>query len=173
MHVMVATDGTLDPIKTASLAAKLAADGGRVTVLTVIEFPRKLLHEIREASRSGDQKLSEVATEYRDQQAPSTAPTHWIGDDVFVDRYVHGKVEDRTGDVAAALKTTGVDYDVIGEESEDAARAILRAVDELEVDVLVIGPHGLGLFEGLLGSISTKLVRRAKCSVLVVRDHDN
>ncbi|MFA9566377.1 MAG: universal stress protein [Acidimicrobiales bacterium] len=32
-----------------------------------------------------------------------------------------------------------------------------------------MGTHGLGRFEGLLGSISTKLARRAGCSVLLVR----
>ena len=170
MHVMVATDGTLDAVNTAALAAKLAADGGKVTVLTVVEVPRRLLEEMRDASQPHEQKLSEVTTEYRDTQAESPPPVHWMGDDAFVARYVGNKVDDRAGDLAAALETTGVDYEVVGEENEEAARAILKAVDDRDVDVLLIGPHGLGLFEGLLGSISTKLVRRASCSVLVIRD---
>jgi nucleotide-binding universal stress UspA family protein len=172
MHVMVATDGTLDAVKTAGLAAKLAADDGRVTVFTVVEVPRKLLEDMRDASLPpNDPKLSEVTTEYRDNQAETTATTGWIGDDAFVDRYVSDKVEDRAGDLSAALSTTGIDYEVIGEENEDAAKAILDAAAAREVDVLLIGPHGLGRFEGLLGSISTKLVRRASCSVMVVRDN--
>lgn len=173
MHVMVATDGTLDAVQAAGVAARLVADGGRVTVFTVVEVPRRLLDEIREASRPDESKLSEVTTEYRDTQADPSGTSHWIGDDALVSRFVSNKVEDRTGDLAAALASTGVAYDVYGEESEDAAGAILQAIEERGVDLLIIGPHGLGLFEGLLGSISTKLVRRAECSVLVLRDPDD
>ena len=36
-------------------------------------------------------------------------------------------------------------------------------------DVLCLGTRGIGLFEGLLGSVSTKVVRLATCSVLLVR----
>ena len=52
MHVMVATDGSLDAKKTTELAAKLAADGGRVTVFTVVEVPRDMLSEMSTASGS-------------------------------------------------------------------------------------------------------------------------
>jgi nucleotide-binding universal stress UspA family protein len=169
MHVMVATDGTLDPVNTAAIAARLAADGGRVTVYTVVEVPRRLLEEMRDASRPDDTKLTEVTTEYRETQADTSGTTHWMGDDAFVARYVGNKVEARAGDLAAALATTGVEHEVVGDESEDAARSILVALEDRDVDVLIIGPHGLGRFEGLLGSTSTKLVRRAKCSVLITR----
>ena len=58
---------------------------------------------------------------------------------------------------------------MIGIEGENAARSILEAVEAHDVDVLCIGTHGLGRFEGLLGSTSPKLARRAACSVLLVR----
>jgi hypothetical protein len=39
MHVMIATDGSIDSKKAASLAAGLAGEG-QVTVYTVVEVPR-------------------------------------------------------------------------------------------------------------------------------------
>lgn len=52
---------------------------------------------------------------------------------------------------------------------------IVRAARESEIDVLVVGSHGqTGLAETLFGSTAEKVVRKAPCSVLVVRhpDHD-
>jgi nucleotide-binding universal stress UspA family protein len=52
----------------------------------------------------------------------------------------------------------------------DPTAEILRVTAELLVDVLVIGTHDVaGLERLLLGSIAETLVRRAPCSVFVVR----
>ena len=48
MHVLVATDGRLDPAAVAKFAAPLTAADGRVTVLTVIEVPRALLSDLQD-----------------------------------------------------------------------------------------------------------------------------
>jgi nucleotide-binding universal stress UspA family protein len=169
MHVMIATDGTLDPDHTTALASRLAADGGRVSLLTVVEVPRRLLADMHAAATEPDGKLSEVMTEYRTTRAEDPPTSRWIDDDRVVARYVATKVKEATAQLAAALTEAGVPHEVIGEESEDAASSILAAVDERAVDILCIGTRGLGRFEGLLGSISTKLARRASCSVVLVR----
>lgn len=169
MHVMIATDGTLDPERTTALAATLAADGGRVSVLTVVEVPRRLLADMHAAAIEPEEKFREVATEYRSAQADDGPPLPSIDDDKVVARYVAGKVADTVAPLAAALTEAGVQHEVIGIEHEDAARTILASVDEHAVDILCIGTRGLGRFEGLLGSTSTKLARRASCSVLLVR----
>jgi nucleotide-binding universal stress UspA family protein len=92
-----------------------------------------------------------------------------VGDDVIVDRYVNTTVKSRTSELAAALDATGVEYSVVGVEGENAARTVLGAAKNDDVDILCVGTHGLGRFEGLLGSTSTKLARRAPCSVMLVR----
>ena len=46
MHVLVATDGVLDPEEVAAFSMPLAADGGKVTVLVVAEIPRTLLEDM-------------------------------------------------------------------------------------------------------------------------------
>lgn len=51
-----------------------------------------------------------------------------------------------------------------------AATEILRMVEEKEIDLIVMGSHGLtGLAHVLFGSTADRVVRRAKCSVLTVR----
>lgn len=169
MHVLIATDGTLDPKRATALVSKLAADGGRVSVLTVVEVPRRLLADMHAAASESSEKFDEVTTEFRSVRAGDKPPVRWIDDDEVVARYVRTKVADATDSLAAALTGAGVKHEVIGQDDEDAARAILAAVDERGVDILCIGTRGLGRFEGLLGSTSTKLARRAPCSVVLVR----
>jgi nucleotide-binding universal stress UspA family protein len=170
MHVMVATDGSLDANKTTELAAKLAADGGRVTVFTVVEVPRDMLSEMRSSSGSEpDHKAREVGAEHRRTQAADGPVSQWVGDDAVVAQYVNRKVEGRTAPLVAALEAAGVEHTVVGEEGESASRSVLAAAKTLGVDVICIGTHGLGRFEGLLGSLSTKVARMAPCSVVLVR----
>lgn len=167
MHVMIATDGSLEAKKTAALAARVAGERGRVTVLTVVEVPRQLLDELRSAAAPPPDP-ADVDVAYRHTQADDTVG-HWIGDDAFVDNYVHRVVATRTDDLVAELVAEGVQVEVTGVEDESASRSVLAAVQEHEPDVLCVGTHGAGRFEGLLGSLSTKLSRLAPCSVLLIR----
>ena len=170
MHVMVATDGSIDSKKAAAIATSLAGDG-QVTVYTVVEIPRQMLNDMRAAaadSAAGD-KAREISVEYRTTQAGDAPVSRWVGDDAVVDRYVKHQVKGRTEELVAELDKAGATYTVIGEEGENAAQAVLAAATSHGVDVLCIGTHGLGRFEGLLGSLSTKVARRAPCSVVLVR----
>jgi nucleotide-binding universal stress UspA family protein len=170
MHVMIATDGSLDASRTALIASKLASDGGRVTVLTVVEVPRRLLDDMRKSVGSAPGVLSDgFSVEYVRDQADNPAPTHWVGDDAIVHRYVNSTVDSRTSELKFALDALGVEYSVVGVEGENAARTVLAAAKNDDVDVLCVGTHGLGRFEGLLGSTSTKIARLATCSVVLVR----
>lgn len=52
----------------------------------------------------------------------------------------------------------------------DPVREILKAGEELDADLVVIGSRGLGAVgRALLGSVSDSVVRHAPCPVLVVR----
>ncbi len=48
VHVLAATDGSLETEEAASFAASLADENGKVTVLTVVEIPRKMLQDLRD-----------------------------------------------------------------------------------------------------------------------------
>lgn len=49
------------------------------------------------------------------------------------------------------------------------ADVLIALAEELEVDLVVIGSHGYGGIDRVLGTTAAKVVNRAKCSVLVVR----
>lgn len=167
MHVMIATDGSLDARKMTAFAAKLAS-GGRVTIVTIVEVPRQMLSDMRRAATAAAAPAP-VEPEYRRTQAPDAPVTHWVGDDAVVSRYVDDVVSTRTAELVAELEAAGVEHTVVGVEGENAARSVLESAKQHQPDVLCLGTHGVGRFEGLLGSLSTKVARMAACPVLLVR----
>ena len=50
-----------------------------------------------------------------------------------------------------------------------AADVVVDLTTELGVDLVIIGAHGYGRIERLIGTTASKIVHRASCSVLVVR----
>jgi len=51
---------------------------------------------------------------------------------------------------------------------------IIRAAKEKDIDLIVMGTHGhTGLAHMLLGSVAEKVVRKAPCPVLTVRDPEH
>jgi nucleotide-binding universal stress UspA family protein len=52
----------------------------------------------------------------------------------------------------------------------DAAKVILRTIQELDADLVVLGTHGrTGLSRVLLGSVAEQVMRKAPCPVLTVK----
>ncbi len=49
------------------------------------------------------------------------------------------------------------------------ATAILDAAEEIDADLIIVASHRPGLQDYLLGSTAGRVVRHAKCSVLVLR----
>ncbi|NNE22496.1 MAG: universal stress protein [Rhizobiales bacterium] len=49
---------------------------------------------------------------------------------------------------------------------------ILQVADEISADLIVIASHQPGIEDYLLGSVASRVVRHAKCSVLVERQLD-
>ena len=168
MHVMVATDGSLDAKKTSTIAANLTQAGGKVTVIAVVEVPRQLLNDMRRASAEASAPTT-VDPEYRRTQAPDGPVSQWVGAAAVLSSSVNSVVRQRTADLVAELTAAGVEHTVVGIEGENAARSVLDAAHQYEPDILCLGTHGMGRFEGLLGSLSTKIARLAPCSVLLVR----
>lgn len=170
MHVMIATDGSLDAEKASRMAASLTHAGGHVTVFTAVEVPRQMLDDMRHAAAEASGLAPrDIDPEFRHEQAGDRPVIHWSGDDAAVSRYVDGVVAQRTKELVKELDAAGVEHSVVGVEDENADRAVLDAAASHEVDVLCIGTLGLGRFEGLLGSLSTKVARHAPCSVMLVR----
>lgn len=73
----------------------------------------------------------------------------------------------------AILAEAGLDYHLLLAEG-DPANEIIRAAQEHGYDLIVVGHRGLSPVKAfLLGSVSSRIVSHAPCSVLVVRSNDN
>jgi nucleotide-binding universal stress UspA family protein len=169
MHVLVATEGQLDPEIVAKFVSPLTGDGGKATVLTVIEVPRAMLQDLR--AHFNDQQPPELLRtdiETVTTIARNEPPRSWPGDDAIINQYLRSKQEQICGPLVDALHTAGIDTDAMVVEGK-AANGILDTAKELDCDVIIIGSHGAGLFEGLLGSTGTKVTRLAKRPVLLLR----
>jgi len=170
MHVLVATDGTLDIDTTSKFAVSLAGPDGKITVLTVVEVPRAFLGDMR--TQWGAPETFGVLTddEYVETPAvPRQAPRSWPGDDAMIARYLDDKLELYVTPLVEALVGAGANAAGRVVESENVAGTILDQIESLEADVVVIGAHGQGLFQGLIGSTGTKVVRRSSGPVLLLR----
>lgn len=171
MHVLVATDGVLDPEEVATFAKPLAADGGRVTVLVVVEIPRTLLEDMRRAmgQTSADDTFG-LRSEIGGTAAGSTvAPASWLGDDVVIERYLADRLERGAGPTVKLLADRGIAAEGVVVEAEKPADAILDQIDILDADLLVIGSYGQDAIHGVMGSIGTKLVRQSPKPILLIR----
>lgn len=70
--------------------------------------------------------------------------------------------------IQAAADASGLDVSV-HVESGHPAQTILDVADRLKTDLIIIGSHKPGLEDYLLGSTAARVVRHAKCNVLVQR----
>jgi nucleotide-binding universal stress UspA family protein len=77
----------------------------------------------------------------------------------------------RTKPVVDALKERGIKATATWRTTESkTANTVLAKVKDFGADLLIIGSHGRGQYEGMLGSTGTKLVRLAPASVMVIRN---
>lgn len=170
MHIMVATDGSLDPTQTAGFLQRLIDPDDRVTVLTVVEIPRRLLSDLRALFETPDiVQGADTDDEYVTSPKVATLSPSWPGDDAVLERYVNDEKERRAQPLVDALTAAGLNAEAAAVEGADPTHPILAAVERDHVDMLCAGSHGRGMFEGFLGSTSTRLARRAPCPVLLIR----
>ena len=153
MRILIATAGALSPDNVARVAQRLSAPEGEVTVITVIEVPRSFLDEIRS-----------------DEWHPLTegSPTWSSEEDAVIARYVEERGTRLTEPLVAALTSHGVDPKVQYLEGEDPAATILDAATELSAEIIMMGATKHLFDESQWESVSTRVIREARCPVLVV-----
>lgn len=170
MHVLVATDGSIDIDKAAYFAVALAGADGSTTVTTVVQVPRRLVSELK--AQYGDQPPVSVETDAEYVGAPKSGAMlekGWPGDDAVIDRYLGDKRVEICRPVVEAIRLRGGEASSTVHEADDVEEALIALTGEIAADVILVGSHGHGAFQGLLGSTGAKLVRRSPVPVLVVR----
>lgn len=178
MNILVATDGTLDPERAADAVARSHAEGDQVTVFTAMSVPTEFL---RGLENSGVKEASQIALEAgqtlfagdraAERLVGTMTPKPTAKTDTPVLHAMATAAEKRTKPIIDALKKRGIEATATWQGTEaKTAHTILGKIKEAEADLLIIGSHGRGQFEGRLGSTGTKLVRMSPASVLVIRN---
>lgn len=175
MHMLLATDGHLNGKATTELVLRLLKPGDTVTVLTVIDHPGDVLRSF--AGAAGLKELEDTsaaalgfgsgsATVERLEQEAYVKSTRFGP----LDQYFESTAAARQESLLVDLRAAGVEATAIWRSTERrTAKTILETATQIGANILVIGSHGGGRFEGMLGSTVTKLVRLAKIPVLLVR----
>ena len=178
MKILVATDGALDADKAADVVARHYQEGDSVSVVTALNVPVEFLTRL---GASGVKAASEIAhaaghpMSSGDRAAerlagkPGATPAPTSESPVTAALQATGKA--RVTPIVDALNDRGIEAKGAWRTTENqTARTIMQMVKMDDVDLLVIGSHGRGRFEGKLGSTGTKLVRHAPTDVLVIRN---
>lgn len=178
MNILVATDGVLDAKQAAEAVARWYVEGDEVAVFTTMNVPTEFLRGLGD---SGVKEASQIALEAgATLGAGDRAAERLISavkkpasarQDSPVLHAMATTAAKRTAPIVEALKERGITATSSWRTTESkTANTILGKVKDFEADLLVIGSHGMGQYEGLLGSTGTKLVRLAPASVLVIRN---
>lgn len=152
------------PLKAGPLAVLVATDGSdharhALRTLARIPLPRgSVAHLVYAVPSVGEQLLLTGSP----LEPPGLEPAYEAA------HYLREHAEQVLREDAAALAPAFAEVRPFTEEGE-ARRAILRAADAVEADLIVLGSKGLaGIREFLLGSVSHRVLRYARASVLVV-----
>ena len=146
-HVLVATDGSGQSLKAARYVRSLIGDAlGRVSIVAVV----RPLAAVPFASDFGEEQQASL------NEGPKGISFRAAAQEA-VDR------------LAEVFSDVSVDVDTYVRGGTPADE-IIRAANELCVDLIVVGGRGKGAVEAiLLGSVSYRVLHHAPCPVLVTR----
>lgn len=153
MRILIATAGVLSPEPVAAFVDRLLAGGGTAFVVTVIEVPRSFLDAIR------SEEWHPMA---------DGAPAWSTEEDRVIAKYVEERGARITEPMLAALRSRDIDAETVYLEGEDPAATIIRAADDLQADLVVLGATKQLFDESHWESVSARVMRDAGRAVLVV-----
>ena len=148
-HVLIATDGSEQSLKAARYLRSLLdpASLERVSVIAVV----RPLAAVPFASDFGEE-----AHAARQAEEPAGSSFHQVAKDAV--ECVAEKFRDMTPNLETMARAVA------------PADQIIRAADEVEADLIVVGGRGKGAVEAIvLGSVAYRVLHHAPCPVLVTR----
>ncbi len=109
--------------------------------------------------------LLHVATPIMPPGYMGAVPQEWLHPEENARRELEEWDDPRLGEAKGVVRTTVAGTPFI---------EIVRYARDREIDLIVMGTHGLsGLAQTLIGSVAERVVRKAPCPVLTVRLHSH
>jgi len=174
--IAVATDGSSLAEKAVRIAAELAAKcGSDLTILHVLMHgePPAALRRMAEVEHmvSNQPRVQEVlgrlSGDIPGQLAIATVDVERHRFDHQIIEAIGEKIVERAKSDAMESAISAVDGKIL---EGDAADEILRAIENLDIDLLVLGTRGLSPLKGLvMGSVSQAVSQKAHCNCLIVK----
>jgi nucleotide-binding universal stress UspA family protein len=146
-NILVATDFSKESEVAFAPALEMAkGSGGTLVFVTVVQEAMNLRMAVLAHSSVVSPEIDQVAANL-----------------VQMAREKLQKVADRYKDSGVAVRTIAV-------EGLSPARTLLELIEQEKIDLVAMATHGHGGIKRLLlGSVAERVVREAKCSVLVAR----
>lgn len=153
VRILIATAGVLSPGPVVRFTERLVGSDGKVSVITVIEVPRSFLDEIRSEEWH---PLSEEAPSWTNEE------------DAVIARYVEERGARLTEPLLGSLRNAGVDAEAVFLEGENPADTIIRAAEDMDADLVVLGATKPLFDESSWESVSAHVMRDSRRAVLVL-----
>ena len=100
---------------------------------------------------------------------PEIPPEAWTNPDRTVEEFLLRRAKDELSKCAAALDESLVDKHDLEVAVATPWEGICSTAQAHDVDLIVIGSHGYGRLDRVLGTTAARVVNHALCAVLVVR----
>ncbi len=146
MHVLIATTGVLSPEPVVEFTRQLLGQHGKVTLITVIEVPRKFLDGLQQNKGATGDNASDAAA----------------------DKYLQERGHRLVEPVAQALEGARIPYEVIYLDGADPSIAISQAAGDLGADVVILGATRPIFDRDAWESVSARVMIECGKPVLVV-----
>jgi nucleotide-binding universal stress UspA family protein len=141
-------------------------------ILLPVDFSEPSRKALQYARSFARQFNAEVLLLHVVEIVPVPAPMVLVQDTVTQGK-VHEEAAKRLSEWRKELAPE-VSVRAVVSEALDAPRQILAAATENNVDLIILGTHGrTGLAHLFVGSTAEKVVRRAPCPVLIVREREH
>ncbi len=143
-RIVCGVDGSKESLEAVRQADVLVSQDGRLVLVSAVDLTDAIHFQIAPTALHAARRALEQAAE--------------------LDRQAHDALERARGEVTRTAETVTL------EAAGGPARCLVETASSEQATVIAVGTHGLGRMRGIaLGSVATRVLQRAPCSVHVAR----
>ena len=143
-RIVCGVDGSAESLEAVRQADVLLEEGGRLVLVSAADLTDAIHFQIAPTAVHAARRALAKAEE--------------------LDRHAQEALERARGEIVRAAEVTAI------QAAGEPARCLIETAASEDVGLVVVGTHGLGRMRGIaLGSVATRVLHRAPCSVHIAR----